>query len=102
MAKRCPECGMGWPSIYEGCPYCVVQLLDDPKSKVKVKIKSKAEVEKDLKEEVMKKDPAQPTVRKQRVEKPKRGRKKRSSTGTKIRGKIGKQIEAFVGVTNEE
>lgn len=103
MAKKCPECGMGWPDIYKGCPYCIVRLLNDSGGKTKVKIKSKAEVEKDLKlkKEVVKKDPAQPTVRKYEPKGPKERRKKPPSFKTGIRGKIGKQIEAFAEVSNE-
>ena len=101
MAKKCLECGMGWPDIYKGCPYCVIKLVDDPKGKVRVKVKSKAEVEKDIKK-VVKKDPANPTVRKQKVESSKRGRRKKPlSFKTGIRGKIGRQIEAFAEVSNE-
>jgi len=101
MAKKCPECGLGWPDFYEGCPYCIVRLLDDLGGKMKIKVKSKAEVEKDLKMEVVKKDPARHGVPKQE-ENSKRGRKKKPSSGTKIRGRIGRQIEAYLGVTDEK
>jgi len=102
MGKKCPKCGMGWPGVYEGCPYCITRLVDDPEGKVRIKVKSKAEVEKDLKKEVVKKDPAQPTVRKREVKSLRsKGKKKSPSSRTGIRGKIGRQIDAYLGVTDE-
>ena len=37
MVKICPECKTSWPSIYKGCPYCVVELREGKYSKEKAK-----------------------------------------------------------------